>query len=216
MLDLALAVIDRLITLAKGRIEGRKEMFGQVIEPVFADLVLIHRDYIKMFDEVGTILAAAKANRNSIGFEYEEDSTPQLDDEQEQRAHVGSLITERMCIQKACEYLERNRCELEAIRERAKAMLFALRIKKIDLPPEETAFVQSVLVYFSADSDPWNWPSTRSTDLLSRLSELQESTSHYGGLACQYSEVALIQVRRAWSDLCACYAELRVTIAAAR
>jgi hypothetical protein len=45
MLDLGLAVIDRLITLVKGRIESRKEMFAQVIEPVFTDLITIHGDH---------------------------------------------------------------------------------------------------------------------------------------------------------------------------
>jgi hypothetical protein len=56
MVEALIAVIDRLIQIAQGRIAGRKEMFDRVLEPVFTDLVVIHGDYVKMFETVREML----------------------------------------------------------------------------------------------------------------------------------------------------------------
>ncbi len=50
-------VLDRLTDLLKYRQGRRKEFFNSVIEPLFNDLLTMHTDYIKMFDECRAQLA---------------------------------------------------------------------------------------------------------------------------------------------------------------
>jgi hypothetical protein len=44
-------VVDRLIDLLKYRQAKRRELFSAVIEPLFDDLLVMHADYMKMFDD---------------------------------------------------------------------------------------------------------------------------------------------------------------------
>lgn len=44
-------VVDRLTDLLKYRQGRRKELFTNVIEPLFNDLMVMHADYMKMFDD---------------------------------------------------------------------------------------------------------------------------------------------------------------------
>ena len=44
-------VVDRFTDLLKYRHMKRKEFFMTVIEPLFNDLLVMHADYMKMFDD---------------------------------------------------------------------------------------------------------------------------------------------------------------------
>jgi hypothetical protein len=50
MIDAILGIIDRLIKLAETREEQSKAVRAEV-ESVYADLLLVHRDYVRMFEE---------------------------------------------------------------------------------------------------------------------------------------------------------------------
>ncbi len=52
MIEALLRIIDRLIEIKKGRIQSRKQMFDMVLQPTFDDLLSVHGDYIKMFEQL--------------------------------------------------------------------------------------------------------------------------------------------------------------------
>ncbi len=51
LFESAVRVIDRFIELLKYRQTKRKEFFLEIIEPLFNDLMVMHTDYITMFDD---------------------------------------------------------------------------------------------------------------------------------------------------------------------
>jgi hypothetical protein len=60
-------IADRVIEFARGRIEGRKQLFDRVIEPSFKELLQVHTNYIEMLSQIkvsgksmGSDLATAK------------------------------------------------------------------------------------------------------------------------------------------------------------
>jgi hypothetical protein len=56
-------ITDRLIELVKYREEKSRRIFDKLIEPIFNDLLLIHKDYLEMFERVRTILPNKKDGR---------------------------------------------------------------------------------------------------------------------------------------------------------
>lgn len=51
ILESVIKVVDRLTDLLKYRHGRRKELFTAIIEPLFNDLLTMHADYMKMFDD---------------------------------------------------------------------------------------------------------------------------------------------------------------------
>jgi hypothetical protein len=56
MIDGLVKITDRLIELVKYREEKSRRIFDKLIEPVFADLLLIHKNYLEIFETVRTLL----------------------------------------------------------------------------------------------------------------------------------------------------------------
>ena len=52
MIETTLGIIDRLISLAKYREERLKNKYRELVKPIFDDLMLVHLDYLKLFEHV--------------------------------------------------------------------------------------------------------------------------------------------------------------------
>jgi hypothetical protein len=59
-------VVDRFVDLLKYRQGKRKEFFTTLIEPLFNDLLVMHADYMKMFDDCGSQLSDNKVPLQQI------------------------------------------------------------------------------------------------------------------------------------------------------
>lgn len=122
MLEALLAVIERLIKLVEGRVKGRKEVFHDLLDPTFTDLLLIHGDYIKMFESLQVFGGSVP------GDELE--------------------LQRRLDIAKAD--LRARRRDFEPVRRKVQALVQALG--EHQLPDEERKFVEAVIRYLpSAD-----------------------------------------------------------------
>lgn len=52
MLNVFLSILDRLIKLKEHRDKRVQRIYDDFLEPVFNDLLIVHRDYIQMFEKV--------------------------------------------------------------------------------------------------------------------------------------------------------------------
>ena len=118
MLEALLAIIDRLIKLVEGRLKSRRETFAQVMEPTFNELLLIHGNYISMFEHLQIFRGDVPADSAEV---------------QRRLRHAKAELREK-------------RLEFEPVRQKVKAFANALATK--DLPAEERRFIDAVLRYF--------------------------------------------------------------------
>lgn len=65
MIEALLSIIDRLIELKRGRTIGRTQMFDRLLEPTFNDLLIVHGDYIKMFEQL-RVLADTRPSASTL------------------------------------------------------------------------------------------------------------------------------------------------------
>jgi len=232
MLEAALAIIDRLISLIKGRIEGRKEMFVQVLEPVFNDLVLIHDDYLKIFEQALSLLRSTEDDVNRMLGERLDHLRGRADSDRD-RLRVeasaeemsGQESAEHARIKAAREFLQDARHELEPLRIKVQAFLSALA--EADLAEKETKFLQALSHYLLVSEFPDNGAYTT---LVSSVVETLESmeircTQTAEGLVAYCGDdrspadvisQAINDTRLQWSNLCVCYAQLKVTVTSQR
>ncbi|PYQ26640.1 MAG: hypothetical protein DMF56_23815 [Acidobacteria bacterium] len=117
LLEALLQVIERLIALAKGRIEGRRAVFDRVIEPTFNDLLSVHGDYIAMFEQA-QVFAGSWPNT-----------------ELEIQARVEAAKTQ----------IRQRRREFEPVRRKLETL--AQELKTHNLPVDERNFLEAVLRY---------------------------------------------------------------------
>jgi hypothetical protein len=113
-------ITDRLIELAKYREEKSRRIFDKLIEPIFNDLLLVHKDYLEMFEEVRTMLPDSKDGRKK---------------------------THRKLSQ-AYDYLEKQRRAFEPVREKLRATVRALPAKP-EKDNKKEAFIRSIADYLS-------------------------------------------------------------------
>jgi hypothetical protein len=111
-------ITDRLIELVKYREEKSRRIFDKLIEPIFNDLLLIHKDYLEMFEQVLRML-------------------PDKDD--------GRKKVEKS-LKRAQAYLEEKRRTFEPIRVKLRAMVRELP-KRPEKDNKKEAFVRSVADY---------------------------------------------------------------------
>ena len=69
MLTELLSIVERLIKLKEHRERRQSKRFDTIIEPVFNELLLIHADYIKMFEKVYDLLPEDAAPKQSAKYE---------------------------------------------------------------------------------------------------------------------------------------------------
>jgi hypothetical protein len=122
MIELLLKLIDRIIDLKKYETERIEKTFREVLDPLFGDLMNVHRDYLSMFIDVQRQLEV-----QDVGIA-----------EDRQRLHA------------AAETLRVNRLQFEPVRQKLTALSRELANRKgLKLgPPEADEFVRSVIEYF--------------------------------------------------------------------
>jgi hypothetical protein len=101
VIEALLKIIDRLIQIKKGRIQGRKQMFDMVLQPTFDDLLSVHGDYIKMFQQLEVFTG-------------------------DQRR---SVLLKRVA--KAKQQLRKNRLDFEPVRENIRVIAKQLAMRKL-------------------------------------------------------------------------------------
>jgi hypothetical protein len=72
MIDILLKILDRLIQLVKLRKERKEKIFKELVLPIFDDLLLVQRDYIKMFEKASDdILNGIELTKIIRNLEYD-------------------------------------------------------------------------------------------------------------------------------------------------
>jgi hypothetical protein len=181
-----LSIIDRLIQLTEYRHRRFRLMFESLLEPVFAELLLVHGDYIRMFEETRRLLPS--------------------------RSRQGPLASQIADLKKPAEYLRQKRTEFEPVREKLRAL--AKSMKDAELEPNVRRFIDEVVDYFhqwlpttgsvSVDLLAKIEDSIRkggvSSDELARSRELIDG--HISALIDGH--------RKNWSSVCEAFAPLKV------
>ena len=192
MIDVLIKIIDKLIDLIKGRIQGRKDMFEKVIDPIFNDLLLIHGDYIKMFEHAKWLLPGylegGRGYRASGGGSGEPGR--------------GSKEYEKR-LEDAINEIKKRRLEFEPVRSKVRTI--TKKLGKKTFPKEETKFIKSVLAYFPT-ADPKVLTSSAS-NILEYLDEHPNELQLAGVIGD-----TIHRHKESWSDVCEAYAELKIKI----
>jgi hypothetical protein len=143
MLTSLLAIIDRLIELVKVRQTQRSNFFQKIVEPSFADLLMVHQDYVSMFTEVLDMLSSQ------------------------------SETEERVQREKALQMLKHRRTTLEPLREKLRALERVTESERDQIDKDAYAFLHALADYlFIGINSDERWapkPSTIATDLISVL-----------------------------------------------
>jgi hypothetical protein len=98
MIDGLVKITDRLIELVKYREEKCRRVFEKLIEPIFTDLLLIHKNYLEMFETVRSLL-------------------PHKKDSKQKRNKK---------LRRAFDFLSQKRVEFEPTRDKIRAIIRAL------------------------------------------------------------------------------------------
>ena len=219
MLTNLLSILDRLMKMKEYRDQRLRRIHDQLLEPAFNDLLLIHRNYIEMFESVREMLP------------------------KEQNIAKSDLGLKLQC---AAEYLRQKRIEFEPVRIKLRLMMTQLGgtlyevgpprfltypkgKRKITLGPEADAFIDAVIRYFP-DGTVFNFvPPSGSSMLLellkaidywndSEFANLEDGwTSKYGReIINELISATVNQQRSDWSKVCESYAALKISIATMR
>lgn len=113
-------ITDRLIELVKYREEKSRRIFEKLIEPIFNDLLLVHKDYLEMFEAIRVIL-------------------PDCQDSHK-KTHKK--------LRAAYHQLEKQRRAFEPVREKIRATVRALPHEP-EKDNKKEAFIRSVADYLS-------------------------------------------------------------------
>jgi len=109
-----------MIQLITYRERRYRVLFNELLGPAFEDLLLVHRDYVKMFGETKRLL-------------------PQDDPGADPAVFIAHLKA-------AAGFLSERRVEFEPVRDKLRALARSMHAEHLD--PEVTIFVQSILNYF--------------------------------------------------------------------
>jgi len=120
MFDGLLKITDRLIELVKYREEKSRRIFDKLIEPIFNDLLLIHKDYLEMFEEVRRMLPGEKDGRKKT----------------------------QKKLTRTCEYLQQKRLAFEPVRQKLQATFKQLP-PEAEKDNKKEAFIRAVANYLS-------------------------------------------------------------------
>lgn len=189
MLEALLSVIDRLIQLKEYRNRRFRLVFKEIVEPAFNDLLRVHGDYIRMFQETLALLPDASTDR---GAEYN------------QR------------VRSALEYLEDKRTEFEPVRDKLRTL--AATLSRADLDQDVTAFVGALILYFPSACVPkaesasqdlhgrlryWDESSLTSASELATQEDSQQAIR-------RFIPLLIDEHRKHWSRVCEHYASLQI------
>jgi hypothetical protein len=220
MLEAFLSIIDRLIRLKEYRNKRLQNVYQNLLDPVFNDLLTVHRDYIQMFEKVHGLLY--------LNGMYETGKIP--DNEYVKK------------VSEATEYLRERRIEFEPMRVKLMATIAELQEvnppnenRKLKLNPEAHKFVNAVLFYLRSpylEKPLGGGFSSHSTKLLEELvdfgskppEKIMEANFIAQALEEEYSPMhAHLQLRESlekkikrlrvnWSLVCEAYVQLKVSV----
>ena len=194
MIDSLLAILDRLLKLLAIREKRYDRLFTELWEPTFADLLIIHRNYIEMFEKARAMLSNLPA-------------TPP-------GKESSDAYSEKLA--EVSQYLSQRRSEFEPVRRKLIALADA--VAKTDLDDMSKAFVDALVAYF-----PTGGPrriSTAAMETLSRIeayrrsileSSTQNAPDHKSAdELIDYVHDVIRRHRQSWSIVCETYAPLRI------
>ena len=197
MLEDFLAIVDRLISLKEYKNRRLNKLFEDLFEPVFNELLIVHRDYLNMFEETYKILPSA---------EFLESSQP-----------ISKEYRQQM--NKAANYLRKTRIEFEPVRVKLRAL--AKNMDTMELADEAHAFVQSVCNYFPSGEIPTRRSS--STELLDTIQYYSDKahvdipedfwSSQYSYEIQEYIQEVINNHKDNWSNVCETYVQLKIAAA---
>jgi len=204
MINSLLAIIDRLIQLKTYQYERARVTYEQVFEPLFNDLLLIHGDYIKMFQDVADLLPWRLTCE----------------------VYDGVAITQAdrsKAFKEAIRSLRLRRKQFEPIRVRLRALSNELAANLSKFGPEARQFIQAVLKYFpQGNIDTHIWPPSPSAVLLEILEQSRPLKNNLAGDIRIYEharrtiEHNIRSHEETWSELCIAFAKLRVAVATSK
>jgi hypothetical protein len=194
MINSFLAIIDRILKLLTIREKRFDRLFSELWEPTFADLLIVHRNYVEIFEKARAMLGSLQA-----GHAGKEGSETYID----KLAEIS-------------QYLSQQRIEFEPVRRKLIALIDAVEVT--DLDNMSKTFVEALVAYF-----PTGTPrrvSTEAAEVLSvieayRKSILDASTQN-GPDHMSVNELVFYvhdvirRHRQAWSVVCEAYAPLRI------
>jgi len=143
MIDTCLSILDRLIKVVAIRGKRRNRLFSELWETTFSELLLVHRDYIEMFEKLKSMLSKLEAEH--------------LDEKS--YIYAGK-------VDEIIDYLRQRRIEFEPVRRKLIALIDALKMSNLDY--KSRIFVESLLDYFPIGLARVQ-PSTSSSEMLTLL-----------------------------------------------
>jgi hypothetical protein len=203
MIDALISIIDRLIQLTKYRADRLRTVFTELFEPLFNDLLMVHGDYIGMFQHT---LDCLPWNLTAEVWDSKK-ITPE---------------DRREAFRKAIEQLRARRKQFAPIRAKIRAISDELKPTLEKSTPEVRGFVDAVLSYFPrGDVDPsrTGWPSPA----IVMIEFLEEKLQFDDDLAADRRiyeharstvELSIRTHEEGWSRLCIAFAKLKVAVAA--
>jgi hypothetical protein len=201
-----LAIIDRLISLTKYHETRLKDLYRNLFEPTFSELLVIHSDYMKMFEH----LADTLESRRLILV----DGTPSYGE-----FTFGGEGVKRL--REAASYLSAKRLEFEPVRVKLRS--FVLELREHNPVALADRFVDALVRYFPDGELLGDSTRARMCEMAleTTLSLVDRGTSlsaddFNGGIApVAYHILATIQGQRVrWSVVCEEFARLKLRVSA--
>ncbi|MFZ5452556.1 MAG: hypothetical protein ACOZF2_11935 [Thermodesulfobacteriota bacterium] len=196
MIKALLDIIDRLMQLKNIRDKKRRNLLVQVLDPLFNDLMIVHKDYVSMFEDVLHRLP-------TYGSVYPKDMR------NESKARV----------KEAFEYLRQKRIEFEPVRTKIRATSNELGSMHFD--PYIDDLVKWILLYLPEGTlvDDFN---SASQELLKKLQYWKDSPNiddaDFDGVPFRIDVYNFVKHtvddnRIIWSRVCEAMARLKIDVA---
>jgi hypothetical protein len=192
MISDLLNLVDRVIQLFEYRNKQFETLYEKLLKPTFDDLLLIHADYIKMFEETRKLLPSGLSD----------DTTDPL-------SYMSSLS-------RPAEFLRVKRRELEPVRRKLKVLAERLE-KEENLDKDVRAYVESLVSYFMQSVPEQGTASVgllnEIENLVSRgLSASQSLNDEWQSVDRQLHDL-LSAHRNRYARLCESFAQLQIRAA---
>lgn len=197
MLDLLIKLIDRLIQLKGYQTERLQKAFDDILAPTFDDLLKVHQDYLKIFEQVRQELPATNDLETASG---------------------------RQELLQVAESLRQKRLEFEPVRSHLSAMIRTLQgsrygaHKKL-FSGEAQEFLDSVIAYFPEGYLKGARSASRATTLYAAIRSGAESISlpqieQDGATLPMLVDDTIRDCQQHWDTVCERFAALRLAISA--